>query len=147
MHEEFTMKERKATAGSWRPGQSGNPAGKKPGTRHHATRLVMELMEGGIKDITKKVIEAAKGGDLVAARLVLDRLAPPMRERSIELDLPDTGTANGIAEAQQTVLEAVGQGELTPGEGQVLAGILEARRKALETEELERRIAALEGKQ
>jgi hypothetical protein len=44
------------------------------------------------------------------------------------------------------VLEAVGGGELLPGEGQILTGIIETRRKAIETEELERRIAALEAK-
>lgn len=132
---------------AWKPGQSGNPKGKPKGATNHATRLVTALMEEGAKEIAQTVVDQAKGGNLMAARLVLDRLAPPARERSIEIDLPNTGTATGIAEAQQTVLEAVGRGELTPGEGQVVAGILEARRKALETEELERRIAALEGKQ
>lgn len=131
---------------AWKPGQSGNPKGKPKGATNHATRLVTALMEEGAKEIAQTVVDQAKDGNLMAARLVLDRLAPPMRERSIEIDLPDASTATGIAEAQQTVLEAVGRGELTPGEGQVLAGILEARRKALETEELERRIAALEGK-
>lgn len=135
---------KKATPGSWKPGQSGNPRGKKPGTRHHATRLVEALMEEGAKEIAQTVVDQAKGGNLMAARLVLDRLAPPVRERSIELELPDTSTAAGIAGAQQTVLEAVGRGELTPGEGQVLAGILEARRKAIETDELIARIKALE---
>jgi hypothetical protein len=37
----------------------------------------------------------------------------------------------------------VGTGELLPGEGTALAGILEARRKALEAVELGQRIAAL----
>lgn len=142
------MSEGKRTAATaWKPGQSGNPKGKPKGATNHATRMVTALMEKGAKEIAQAVVDQAKGGNLMAARLVLDRLAPPARERAIEIDLPDTGTAAGIAEAQQSVLEAVGRGELTPSEGQVLAGILEARRKALETEELERRIAALEGKQ
>lgn len=134
----------KASSGGWKPGQSGNPAGKPKGATNHATRMVTALMEEGAREIAQTVVDQAKEGNLMAARLVLDRLAPPVRERSIELDLPDTGTAAGIAEAQQTVLQAVGRGELTPGEGQVLAGILEARRKALETDELIARIKALE---
>lgn len=128
----------------WKPGQSGNPRGKPRGAKNHATRMIESLMEGGAEEIASAVINQAKDGNLMAARLVLDRLAPPVRERSIELELPDTRTAAGIAEAQQTVLEAVGRGELTPGEGQVLAGILEARRKAIETDELIARIKALE---
>lgn len=135
------MTTRKST---WKPGQSGNPKGKPPGTRNRATMAVLALMETGAEDITKAVIEAARNGDLAAARLVLERLAPPMRERPISLDLPETGTPEGINKAAQTVLEAAATGELLLGEAQALAGIIEGRRKALETLELEQRVAALE---
>jgi hypothetical protein len=128
----------------WKPGQSGNPAGKPPGTRNKATQVVLALMETGAEEITKAIIDAARNGDMAAARLVLDRLAPPARERPISLDLPDTSTIAGVNQAQQTILEAVGAGELLPSEGTTLATILESRRKAIETEELERRITALE---
>lgn len=137
---------KKPHRGGWKPGQSGNPLGKPKGATNHATRMVTALMEEGAREIAQTVVDQAKDGNLMAARIVLDRLAPPVRERSIELELPDTSTAAGIANAQQTVLEAVGRGELTPSEGQVMAGILEARRKALETDELIARIKALEAK-
>jgi hypothetical protein len=106
--------------------------------------MVLALMEGGAEDITLAIIDAARKGDIAAARLVLERMAPPARERPISLDLPDTATVAGVSEAQQTILQAVGAGELLPGEGTALAGILEASRKALETVELEQRITALE---
>ena len=125
-------------------GKSGNAAGKPVGARNKATMAVLALMATGAEEITKAVINAAKGGDLSAARLVLERLAPPMRERPVSIDLPDTATGEGISQAQQAILEAVGAGELLPGEGQSLAGLVEGRRKALETLELERRIAVLE---
>ena len=131
---------------AWKPGQSGNPAGKPPGTRNKATEMVLQLMEGGAKEITLAVIEAARGGDLAAARLVIDRLAPPMRERPVALELPDTASAEGVSKAQQAILQAVAGGDLTPGEGSTLAGIVEAHRRALETEELAARIEALEGR-
>ena len=130
---------------TWKPGQSGNPRGKPKGAKNHATRMVLALMEKGAKEITAAVITAAKAGDLTAARLVLDRLAPPAKERPVFLDLPDTDTAEGITQAQRAILEAVAAGELLPGEGSTLAGIVEGHRKALETQELEARIAALEG--
>lgn len=137
---------RKAPPHAWKKGQSGNPAGKQPGSRNKATMLVLSLMEDGAKEITQAVIDAARGGDLSAARLVLERLAPPMRERPISINLPDTSTAEGISQAQQAIIEAVGMGELLPGEGIVLAGLVEARRKALETLELDERVTALENK-
>ena len=131
---------------AWKPGQSGNPAGKKPGSRNKATQMVMALMEGGAEEITRTVVDAAKKGDLAAARLVIERLAPPLRERPLSLPLPDTGTVAGVNAAQQAILQAVGEGEILPGEGTALAGIVESRRKALETVELEQRISALEAR-
>jgi hypothetical protein len=128
----------------WKPGQSGNPAGKPRGTRNKATEMVLKLMAGGAEEITLAVIEAARGGDLAAARLVIDRLAPPMRERPVSLVLPDTATAEGVSKAQQAILQAVAGGDLTPSEGHTLSGIVEAHRRALETEELAARIEALE---
>jgi hypothetical protein len=89
-------------------------------------------------------VERAKEGDPAALRLVLERLIPPVRERRLALDLPKVETTGGITAAIAAVLDAVGTGKITPGEGQALAGLLEAQRKNLETLELEARIAAIE---
>jgi len=139
----MTESKRKVPPG-FKPGQSGNPAGKAKGTRNHATRLVLALMEDGAKEVTQVIINAARNGDLTAAKMVLERLAPPLRERPISIDLPDTGDAAGVAAAQACIIAAVGAGDLLPGEGAALSGIVEARRKAIETIDLELRIAALE---
>ncbi len=137
---------RKAPPHAWKPGQSGNPKGKAAGSRNKATAMVLNLMETGAREITDAVITAAKGGDLTAARMVLDRLAPPAKERPVSMDMPDTGTAAGVSAAQEAILQAVATGELLPGEAATLAGIVEGRRRALETQELEQRIAALENR-
>jgi len=129
---------------AWKKGESGNVAGKPKGTRHRATTMLMALMEKNAESITQTVIEAAKSGDLAAARMILDRLAPHAKERPVSVDLPDTNTVEGINAAQQAILQAVAAGDLLPGEGTALAGIVEARRRALESLELERRIVALE---
>lgn len=131
------------TSGRFKPGNPGRPRG----ARHKTTLAVLALMEGEAETITRTCIEAAKGGNLMAARLVLDKVIPTAKERAIELpDLPDTCSALGVSEAQQRVLEAVANGSITPGEASTLSSVLEARRRALETLELETRIAALEGK-
>jgi hypothetical protein len=130
----------------FQPGQSGNPAGKPAGTRNKATRLILSLMEDNAKEITQAVIDAAKGGDLGAAKIVIERIAPPLRERPVSLDLPDTSTAKGCASAQNAILQAIAAGDLLPGEAQTISGIVESHRRAIETIELEQRIAALEAK-
>jgi hypothetical protein len=45
------------------------------------------------------------------------------------------------------ILAGVASGDLTPGEGSAIAGLVEGYRKALETTELEQRLKALEDKQ
>lgn len=140
------MTNKKAPATAFKPGQSGNPAGKPKGARNHATRSILKLMEGGAEEITIAVLDAAKGGDMGAARFILERVAPPLRERPISIDLPAIDTADGIAAAQSAILQAVGIGDLLPGEAATLAGIVENRRKAIETQELAARLEELERK-
>lgn len=130
----------------WKKGESGNPTGKPAGVRNKATVMVQSIMERGAQEIAEAVVGLAKEGDLSAARLVLERLLPPAKERPISLALPSTDTAGGIAEAQQAILQAVAAGDLLLGEGTALSSIVEARRKAVETLQLEQRITALEGK-
>jgi hypothetical protein len=130
----------------WKPGQSGNPKGRPAGSRNRITIVALAAMEEGADAIARKVVGMAIAGDMSAARLVLERLVPPAKERPIFLALPSTETADGIAEAQQAILQAVAAGDLLPGEGATMAGIVEARRKAVETLELEARITALEEK-
>jgi hypothetical protein len=132
---------------TWKKGQSGNPAGRPRGARNKVTLMVLGLMEDAAGEITQAVIDAARTGDLTAAKLVLERLAPPLRERPISIELPDTSTTEGVSKAQQVIIEAVGKGELLPGEGNNLATLVENRRKALETEDLERRLTDVEEQQ
>lgn len=142
------MTNKRTPPAAWKPGESGNPRGKPKGAINRTTRLALELFEGGIKNIAEVVIKQAQGGDLTAARLVLDKLVPNARERAVELPgLPSTENPAGVAEAQAAILQAVASGDLTPGEAATLSGIVENRRKAIETQELEQRIRAIEQRQ
>jgi hypothetical protein len=129
----------------FQPGRSGNPAGRPAGARNKASLAVEALLDGQAEAITQKAIEAALAGDMVAVRLVLDRIAPPRRSRPISIELPPVSDASGIAQAQAEVVRAASQGELLLDEATALSGLLEGRRKALETQELEARIRRLEG--
>ena len=128
----------------FKPGQSGNPKGKARGTLHRATRAAMELLEGDLEAITRVCIEKAKAGDLLAVKLILDKLLPNQRERSINLKVPRVKGAQDLPQALEAVMKAVAQGEITPSEGQALTAMLEAYRKGLELTEMEARVAALE---
>jgi hypothetical protein len=130
----------------FKKGQSGNPAGKRPGTQHKATLAAQELLEGDLQAITRVCIDKAKGGDLVACKLILDKLIPNRRERAIDLQLPKLAGTGEIPQALADILVAVAQGKITPGEGQTVAAMMEIYRKSLETTDLLARIVALEEK-
>ena len=130
--------------GGFKPCQSGNPAGRPKGARHRATIAIEALLDGEGEAITRKAIEAAKAGDMVAIRLVLDRICPPRKSMPIHIELPPIRDAGGVAEAQQEILRAACAGDLLLDEAQALSGLLEARRQSLETQELEARLIELE---
>jgi hypothetical protein len=130
--------------GRFQPGQSGNPSGRRQGSRNKATIALEKLMEGGAEAIVQAVVDAAAKGDMTAARLVLDRVVPVRKGRAIYLTLPAIETAAGVSEAQSATLAAMAEGEITPDEAATVAGVLESKRKAIETTELEVRIARLE---
>ena len=137
----------KIRSGLGRPFQAGNTYGKgRPaGSRNKATIALEALLDGEGDAIMRKTIELALAGSETALRLCVDRLIPPRRERLVRLRLPsDITTAKGTSTAAGAILKAVAQGEITPGESVQLANVLEVRRKAIDTQELENRIAELE---
>jgi len=134
----------KHNGGPWPKGVSGNPAGKPKGARHKTTLLAEKLMSDDAEAIVKTVIEAAKGGDLTAARLVLDRIYPPRKDSPVSFTLPKIESTADASQALSGLLTAVAAGEITPGEAAEIARLLEGFVRAKETTELEARLAALE---
>jgi hypothetical protein len=130
--------------GRFQPGQSGNPAGKPRGARHKTTLLAEKLMQGDAADVVKKVIEAAKGGDMTAARIVLDRIAPARRDSPVTIALPKIESAADAAKAMAAILAVVASGAVTPSEADQVAKIAAAFVSTLESSEFEARLRALE---
>jgi hypothetical protein len=131
-------------ATKWEKGQSGNVKGKPKGSLNKVTLAVQSLLDNEAEGLTRKAIELALEGDLVAVKLCLDRIIPVRKSRPINIELPAVDTCAGISQAQAVVVQAVGEGEITPDEGQVLSSILEARRKSIETADIELRLDRLE---
>ena len=128
----------------FKKGQSGNPSGRPRGSRHKVSLAIDSLLAGEAEVLTRKAIDLALEGDLIALRLCLERLCPPVKQRPIRIDMPTVESAAEAVGAMTVVLESMSQGEITPGEAQALADVIEQFRRVLEAEELEQRIAALE---
>ena len=100
--------------GRFAPGSSGNPTGKKPGTRNRATVLREALAEGEDVAAARIVIDKALAGDGVAARFIVDRLTPRPRGRVIALDLPRGKRAGDVLAASNATIAAMAAGESRP---------------------------------
>ncbi len=135
---------RKQDGRPFEPGQSGNPAGRPKGARHAALLALDAIGVEAGKDIMQAVVKAAKEGDMRAADILLRRLWPERKGRPVTLDLPAMQSAADLPAVLGTVAQAVASGDLTPEEGQALAAVVEAQRRAIETADLEQRVAALE---
>ena len=128
----------------FKKGLSGNPGGRPKGALNQTTLATQALLDGEAEALTRKLVELAKNGNPMALRLCLERLLPPRKDRPINFSLPSIKGAADLLQALGAILEAVAQGEVTPGEGQTLTAMLDAYRKGLETADLEARIVALE---
>src|SRR5829696_9046048 len=95
--------------GRFKPGNPGRPKG----ARHKTTLAIEALLDGEAEVLTRKAIELAKAGDLVALRLCLDRICPPRRERPVSFALPELSTAADAKLAASGLVKAVADGELT----------------------------------
>ena len=136
----MTVTEKKKR-GRWKAGESGNPSGRKPGTGEVAK--LRDSSAAHLPAIITQLVAKAKEGDSQAARLLLERVLPPMKpiELPTMLILPDDGTLTAKAAA---VLTAAAAGVLAPGHAAQLITALGTLAKITEVDELTSRITALE---
>jgi hypothetical protein len=108
--------------------------------------IAEQLLDGEAEAITRKVIELAKQGDLMALRLCLDRIVPPRRDRSVHLEIPALNSTAEASQAMAVIISAVARGELTPTQAADLSRVIETTVKAIEATEIERRVQILEAR-
>lgn len=128
----------------FKKGQSGNPQGKPKGARNKSTLAAEALLEGSLDKICKRVEEEALNGNMQAAKMILDRFIPVRKDRVIKIDLPMISTYEDVLLAIGYVVTAVGNGTISPSEGESLSRTIDLYSKALETNQLEQRLNELE---
>ncbi|MBS0637341.1 MAG: hypothetical protein JSS12_07505 [Verrucomicrobia bacterium] len=130
--------------GKFRRGQSGNPNGKPKGARNKSTIATEALLAGSLEGICKKIEEEALAGNMLAAKMVLERFLPVRKDRVVRIDMPQIKTSKDVLCAIECVVAAVACGEISPSEGESLSRTLEMYSQALENHEFETRLQALE---
>jgi hypothetical protein len=131
---------KKKRLGRWKAGESGNPAGRTPGSGQ--LQKLRDAIAEDVPEILASLVDAAKGGNINAARLILERVLPPLKaiEQAVALQLP-VGTLTAKAGA---LLDAAALGELTPAQAAQLIAAVGTIGKITEFDELNARITQLE---
>src|SRR5262245_56401900 len=126
--------------GKFRPGNPGRPKG----SRHKTTLAIEALLDGQAEKLTEKAIQMALGGDVTAMRLCLDRLAPPPKDRHVQIALPNLAGVQDMTTATDAVVDAVTSGTITPSEGEAIAKLIEVHRRTVELVDFETRLTRWE---
>jgi hypothetical protein len=104
----------------FQPGQSGNPAGRPRGSRNRRTVIVEKLLDDSAGDLTTAAIARATEGDPAALRACLDRVAPRLRRRPLDFDLPDLVTLADTPGAIAAIAQGLARGDLDLDEAAAL---------------------------
>ena len=109
----------------FQPGQSGNPAGRPPGSLNQKTLALAEAFAEGAQEVVADVITRAKNGDEAAVRLCVDRMVPRRRDRAVAIELPVIKTSEDAELALTVVTDELAAGHLTISEASALVALIE----------------------
>ncbi len=127
-------------SGRWRPGESGNPAGRRPGTG--SVQQLRQAIEDSLPAIINCLADKAKAGDVGAARLLLERTIPALRPleapQALQIDADD------LSGQAKEIVALAASGEVSVTQATQLVTALGTVGKLIEVDELERRIQILE---
>ena len=123
-------------------GSSGNPAGRPKGIKDKRHRF-NEAIESMIPQVLDSVFQKAIAGDMTAAKMLLDRSLPTKRpeQERVQISIKENTALNA-----RDVLQGVFAGEVSPDVGASLLTAITGVLKAIEVEDLAKRIEALESK-
>jgi len=120
-------------------GTSGNPKGR-PSANLSANKLRKSINED-MPDILNKLIELAKGGDVQAIKLVLERVCPALKPQAVPISLP---FCDSLAEQGNEIIKATMSGKIPPDIGSQLITALSNQGKLIELQEMAERLQRIE---
>ncbi len=128
--------------GKFLPGSGGRPKG----ARNRASRLAQEVFEAESEAVARKAVDLALAGDTIALKIVLDRVNPAPKGRSVEIDVPPVENPHDLITAFAGLLGAAAAGELAPAEAAEIGKLAEGLGKAFELRDLAERVQQLEAR-
>jgi hypothetical protein len=129
----------------FRKGQSGNPAGRPPGSRNRATSMVQNLLEGAAENIAKRAAQLAEEGNVAAIRICMNRLSPVGQHNPVAFELPPIHSPQDCLRATSAILTGIASGDIAPAAALQIARLIDVHLRAISTNDLEAHDEAGEG--
>ena len=136
--------EKNTATNRWKPGQSGNPAGRPLGSRNKASIAVESLFLNEQERLSRKCIKLALKGNMQALKLCIERICPVRKDTPIRVQLPRVQSVEDATKLTTSLIDKVTSGELTPSQGELLSRMIEKHIKVLQLNDLEARLQQLE---
>ena len=129
-----------------RPFEAGNKFGQgRPlGSRNKNTLIIEELLYENSESLLHKALNLAQEGNIPMLRLLLDRVLPRPKDAPVSIGPLPMSTPEELLQAQESVMQELELGQLSLNQAEQIFSLIEARRRVLETQELEQRLRALE---
>lgn len=125
----------------FKKGESGNPLGKPKGTGK--IQYLRDQITASMPEIIDTLIIAAKAGDTSAAKILIDKSICSLKpqDEPVRFDIASNDT---LASTGQAIIDCVSRGEIAPDVGGQILAALGSQAKLVETNDLAKRIEALE---
>ncbi len=123
-------------------GQSPNPAGRPKGSG--LSGQLRKAIADDAGEILQSVIDQAKAGDLAAAKILLDRIVPPLKPEAQAVHISELSGSGDLVGKADAVIHAVGSGDIAPDIAAQLISAVATLAKVIDIDQLEKRLDQLE---
>jgi hypothetical protein len=131
--------------GHFQKGKSGNPRGRPTGSENQSHMRLRALLAEDAEAVLRRVVQDALAGNMLAARLILDRVLPRRICRPpMELTLSALKTATDASAALSKIVAGAADGLLSTAEAADMSKVIEAFNQSLVVCELADKIKLLE---
>ena len=122
-------------------GVSGNPKGR--GKSYKKVETLRQLIAKDAPELVKKLIAQALDGDVMAARLLIERAIPAMKPIELPVAIPIDQAAS-LADQGRSVIAALAEGVLAPSQAAAILGAMGNLCRLIELADFDARLKALE---
>jgi len=111
--------------------QPGNKlsAGRPKGSRNAVQLVLEQIGRDNLEKVYDVMLNQALNGSFEAAKYILDKVLPNAKGNFVNLPLPHIDSLEKVAEAQDTIVQHLSDGTISPDDAGKIFDLIECRHK------------------